>query len=469
MSTETPQENPALSIGIYGDARYSYSGSGTIGTADGRTYDCTFTAGQFSSGRTVVLAACGKDAFPIAFGQCTSFVGVTVDGSRLASTRRLHEIAHLPDVPKEAGPGVWVALVIQRLELEVLPDAEHSMVKYELTNVALPPRPVHPPSSGALPTLQRITEYARVMGELRVHKDIRVTGELCCPVAPATSVDASEDYVRDVCGVLSVANGTPVVWITSSHFDAEGHLIRRIHNEGITKDYSGHHLIPHNKPDLYQEFLDITLPAYQRKRDEYRLDQGTLASYLDAKAEHDFLELRGVKAVVAMELLRTTMLRIPEAGLSAEILDADVFSALSPAITSAVSDRLRCKVSGESLGAMLAHLPALNRRSFRNHLRRTVKFLGAQIPQREQEHFISCRNKLVHECAFHCKSNAKSDQEDQSVPKTPWAEYCFLVHVLDRLILAMLEYSGVYYDWTEIDGPQERSLAATPKRQEAEQ
>jgi hypothetical protein len=346
-----------------------------------------------------------------------------------------------------------VALAPDRLEVELSAQATPSLICYELTNVALPPQPLHPSWQNTASILQRVPDYSRVMKALQVHKDIRVTGELRCRSDAASITFDFESYARALCDVLSVANGTPVQWITSTYLDAAEEPIRRIHNAGITKDYSGHHLISPHRADTSQLFLDVALPAYGRKRQDYRLDSGTISAYLDAKAEHDFLELRGVKAVVAMEMLRTTMLNIPHVGISSTIVDPRAYEEMSPLIAAALRDRLGCSVSSNDKAAMLAHVPALNRRSFRNHLRKIVRFLGASISATEQQLFIACRNKLVHECAFYCQAATESERKEIQPLETRWAEYSFLTHVLDRLFLALFEYPGAYYDWTPREGP----------------
>jgi len=266
------------------------------------------------------------------------------------------------------------------------------------------------------------------------------------------------DYLDPLCAVLSVARGTRVQWVLYEQIDKEGNIVRRCHHAKITKNYGGLNLIHPTQLEDNQSFLDVALPACMDRKNQYALNPRTINAYLDAKAEGDFLELRGVKLAVAMELLRTSLFEEPESPFKQNIIDKDLFKELLPKIDSAIRHVCGHNASSDEKDAICAKLPGLNRRSFSNHIRKLVRSLKLNIPVNDQRLFISCRNKLVHEGAYYCKAATYAERKDVQALESPVQEYFFLVHFLDRIFLRMLGYSGTYLDWSYSQPPKMGTL-----------
>ena len=82
---------------------------------------------------------------------------------------------------------------------------------------------------------------------------------------------------------------------------------------------------------------------------------------------------------------------------------------------------------------MLGNVRGVNRRSFSWKLNNLAKWLNIKFEPGEIERFVEIRNKLAHEGRF---------------PEvgTPTENYKKMQHVMDRLMLKLLDYQGPYYD-----------------------
>jgi hypothetical protein len=442
----------------YGTPCFAYQGSGEITFSDKTRFPCRFQAGQYSCGRIIILLECDHRAMPQDFNSCIEFRGISSEGFQVVSSGNLHEINYLPDLPENSKSGTWASLEATKLDVACIANSDISKLNFFLTNVALPPRPLHPPLPVERASLMRISDYDKVMPKLQVCKDVQITAELCCEISSDADSQVIMDCLDPLCAVLSIARGTRVQWVLYEQIDREGNMVRRCHHAKITKNYGGLNLIHPTRLEDNQSFLDVALPACKDRKNQYALNPRTINAYLDAKAEGDFLELRGAKLAVAMELLRSSLLGEQESPIQANIIDEDHFKELLPEIESAIRQVCGNHTSSDEKIAICAKLPGLNRRSFSNHIRKLIRSLKLQIPVNDQRLFISCRNKLVHEGAYYCKAATSAERKDVQALKSPVQEYFFLVHFLDRIFLRMLGYSGAYLDWSYSQPPKLRTL-----------
>lgn len=112
--------------------------------------------------------------------------------------------------------------------------------------------------------------------------------------------------------------------------------------------------------------------------------EAAIRLYLDAKLEQDYLALRGLKLASLAEFLKAQF------GLKGEF---------KPALQSLCTD------------------------------------LGLACTEEDLDRFVENRNQLVHAVRFRHPSNA-------------WQEYRFMMTFMGKILLAMLRYSGDYFDWT---------------------
>jgi hypothetical protein len=122
---------------------------------------------------------------------------------------------------------------------------------------------------------------------------------------------------------------------------------------------------------------------------------------LDAKAEADYLEMRGVKFAVAMEILKTLF-------------------------------RKSMNIKGGAFKSLIENL---------------CNSINLSVSKQEIDLFVKCRNSLIHEGEFFCITAKPKQRKRFNALGTQTEEYLFLVNFLDRVFLKLLGYSGPYIDW----------------------
>jgi hypothetical protein len=79
------------------------------------------------------------------------------------------------------------------------------------------------------------------------------------------------------------------------------------------------------------------------------------------------------------------------------------------------------------------------RHTFLRSLREFVRCLG--LPDQNLEPARDIRNKLVHDLRF------PSQDSEQADSRAMFQEYCLLLNLAERILLALLGYTGFYVDW----------------------
>ena len=262
-----------------------------------------------------------------------------------------------------------------------------------------------------------------------------------------------DQVATDVSYLLSVAQGCKVTWIYRDEEDADG-LLCTDHRMSKTAPFNPFELVPTHPYAVSEEFTDLrqfvatTYPAYVDRRDSWRLPLGPIDSYLEAKAEADFLETRGAKLAVALESLKHRYLRSGEASIAGSIINAGRFEEYLSKLASATSDVLPDEYSDVvDQNALRGKLRGLNRRSLNQVVRHLASDIGVQLNSQERRMFVASRNTLIHQGQFYCNAVEAGEVERTCTPKdSPVEEYFFIVNILDRVFLKLLGYSGPYFD-----------------------
>ncbi|WP_420449772.1 hypothetical protein [Candidatus Palauibacter sp.] len=257
----------------------------------------------------------------------------------------------------------------------------------------------------------------------------------------------------DLCFLLSVARGTKVQWITEEKLDGSGQVLQRTHGARITKPFTPLAPIhPWLVPKLC-DFLEQTYPRYVARREEYRLNKGTIDAVLDARVETDFLEMRAAKLAIALETFKSNVMsvRFPEDQF---VIDRDQFSQAEAGVRDVLIKELRGSgVSKRHANEMSQKTLCLNRRSFGSLLRRLAKDLEVRVSHQELQRFIHCRNALVHRGRF-----TEDAQSAASRRRSNYGNYAFMLDVMDRFLLRLLDYRGPYAVGNAEGGAEQRQI-----------
>ncbi len=457
----------------YGVPLASYTGEGQLVYPTLPPKKIRFEAGQFPDGETVIICTY-RDIDPASLllkvgENPIGFGGTTQEGWQIEARCGVQRINYLPDMVEE---GAYDAFRVKELVVHISSDPAASakesrfgLVNFNLIGTQLvtllrqgqcwhcPAMPVQLPCGKE--TVQTLiisragadAAYRRVI----TMKSFGVLSELLIPRSAEVDEKTLEAAVSDLCLVLSVARGTKVQWIYREDW-VDSTIVRISHQSRLTKRYCP--LAPIGSHVDYREatirFTSRALEVLPLRRDTFELHGGVVDAYLDAKAEHDFLETRGAKIAVAIEKLKDVFLKVPDAGVSEFIVNPVRFDEIIPKLHEAVLQVLRdagLDVKKDSPIASEGRLIGLNRVAFRRVLKALCRYLDFEPDKKEIELFIASRNALVHQGRFYCDAATPDDR--RKLPPLPDArrEFFFLVSFMDRMFLKLLGYTGQFTDW----------------------
>jgi len=452
----------------YGDPIASYDGRGVLTLRDGREVSCKFEAGQLRKGDVLLLCDFLPPVLFLATISAIRFEGTTSEGYRISCDNRIMEINYLPDLPRDGRTGSFAAFRLGEMNVQMADShTQARSVRFGVTNfqfvgtdaqqsgnfhfltLPLKLKGVNSPTELSIRPLER---YTKIMCRIRTLNITDVTCEVVSDIPEDGSIGRLKEVIDDLCYLMSVARGTTIQWIYCNHYNAADECIMRTHSPRITKPFSTSSIIDPRVDgrDETKVFLEQGYGVYVLKRDSYGLNRGTIDAYLDVKAEQDFLETRGAKLAVAMEMLKAVFLELPDSPAKEFVLDEEDFKKLVQPISEAVDKILEQKgVEKDDRKAICGDkkIEGLNRRAFRYFIDKLCKQIGLKVEEREIKLFVACRDKLVHKGRFYYE--AATEQEREKCPPLPSKthEYFFLVNFLDRIFLKLLGYSGVYIDW----------------------
>lgn len=461
----------------YGNCLCEYHGKGVITLEDGKKFECLFEAGQLTNGQVLLLC----DFFPplpvYLSISANKFEGMTPDGFRISATEAFSETNYLPDLPIGRSSGMWAAFHIPKIIVQTSEEGRSQSIHFGITNFEfIGTEPTRGPYNSFYRTLsldlqtnnpstrlliKPLDLYGKIMDRVRTLKGVDVSCEIIAEVPADGDVAMVTEVVDDLCYILSVARGTKIQWIYCDSYNGTGKLLSRNLCSRITKPYCPlkiiHPLAGEGKET--KAFIEQVYPAYVNKRKHYKLDKGTIDAYLDAKAEADYLEMRGIKLAVAMEILKSVFIELPDAPMKGYILEEEKFKELSPHLCKVMDEFLQTeKIDRDFRKAMCnsKKVLELNRRSFAYFLKKLCRHIDLRINEDDVRLFIQCRNKLVHYGRFYCAMATPEERNECNPLPSKSHEYHFLVNFLDRVFLKLLGYSGPYVDWRTPGNPVHR-------------
>jgi hypothetical protein len=437
-----------------------YNGSGRLALADGTNAPCEFVAGHLADG--LVLLACDfapPYIFPFPAAP-TSFTG-TLHGGQPLGADALTEVTYLADPP--TGRAFMAREIVVGLE-----DAGAAQARFALTNfrfLVLPLRLSQPGGEVIEVVIVPRQDYGKTDRVLGAVGGITVTCDAVIRTAARVDRAPARRVMDDLCYVLSVARGTKVQWVAESLATDDGAVVQTSLCNRVTKPVTR---LPTIDPragarDETRRFIETAFPRYVALRDSHRLALGTIDTYLDARAEGDYLEVRGAKIGVALEALKDVFLRQRSFPVSEFILAQEDFARLRVPIREALRRVLaEHDVAAAQRGQIYRHIAALNRTAFSEILRGILQEFGLAIDNQDVRLLIASRNKLVHTGRFY--ADAAGAAERQELPPLPSVrdEFFFLLSFLDRCFLRLLGYDGPWIDWRQPGNPAWRPTVTSP-------
>ncbi len=459
-------------ISDYGDNVAEYRGKGKIKTQDEKELDCEFKIIQMRDG--TIISLCNfvieqPGFFPIADNfNIITLSGETVEGYTISTEGPITVTkSHL-----SSSHECQIIFLVRSLNVRFIKDKDPETIWFGLTNFEfesnfymdeIPSKGIIIPRmvkvidlrlQGEEVIIRQILDYEQIIKKLDAFGKIDVTCEASMEISNIGEIEKKLVLINDICYLISVARGTRVNWIYYKLF-SDNTPILMVHQNRITKGFnSSYNLITNDySENNIKNFLERTYDTYLARKAQYQLDRGTIDAYLDAKAEGDFLEMRGAKLAIAMERLKSVYLDAQTSieivsndnSVSEYIIDYNSFKQYRKEIEELLKSSLDEKqIEPSKRGKIYKNISCINRTSFEDILRSLWKNISLNLDDTSISLFVNSRNSLVHRGKFSCQI---IKEKDGTFSNEPIKEYLFLVNILDKTILKILGYNGSYYNY----------------------
>jgi hypothetical protein len=474
MNSNKKSVQKKISLNDYGEFVSVYRGSGTVSIIDGageKPHQCSFEAGQMINGDIILLCHDLPAGFSFFFRfgmQAKKFEGKTKEGHLIRSNEPRKSLLQLGYLTK---PENWLydqnlALEITELSITYSKEQCHK-IHFGICNFQFDENDTlengKEDNKVVIPlteeekieiSFKKLDDYDNKINQISILRTIDVTCELVLKISNRGDLNKIIPLVDDICLLLSIKKGTKISWIYYDVYDNQGKTIFRRHISKVTKAYQPLDIFYFKESHTFQtkKFLEDSYLYYMKYRDLLKLNRGVIDAYLDAKAEKDYIETRGGKIALAIEFLKNEYLG--SKGKNSEyIFPPQDFKKSIPSVSAAMVSTLKLQgVSDQNKIQSISSekkIEGLNRRSFGNILREIIKEFHVNISSDEITLFIKCRDSLVHRGNFYCKT-CRSDEIRECEPLPSYMfEYFFMVNVLDRFFLRLLEQDDklIRIDW----------------------
>jgi hypothetical protein len=440
------------SLNNYGTIAREYNGKGTLKFQNGNQLKCNFRIAQFIDGR--IYALCKINVFHIDIDEeIIELNGETENGMNLIFNKNL-SITNVENEVNKDEHCLKITLRGDKITTNNFSkDNRIKYFKFAITNFTilgtetrieeLPngkvnfSRQVELNLDGFDLVIRPIKNYNNIIKELRSSRYINITALIEVYVDSPTEKDKIEDIVDNLCWLLSLARGCKINWLYYDILTNEDETIGTFHKSGIIKKFGTLELIATNPGKDLKNFIKKTYPKLREIQKIWKIKKA-IDGYTDAKAEDDFLEFRGLKLAVTMEYLKGIFLKKDD---KQNIIDKNLFdnSSLEGKIRRLLSEQFP-EVESSKLDIMGSHIRGINRYSFKKALSFLCNYIGLNIERSKLTYFTKIRNELVHTASFHPNTSEYGENIDQ---------YFFMMTFVGKVLLAILEYDGYYYDYTK--------------------
>jgi len=426
----------------YGNIEYSYEGRGHF-DGDSETYD--FAVVQQSNGS--IYLACDFPSYTslsqVGDNVEKDFIGITIDDKPLVMT------GHKLRINAKNQYAIFVTNGECRLQIGNIPDNQPLEFRFLLTNFIFHGTQVEQLIDGSKrlnalvlqlgnisAVIRKVIDYPELEDQLRKQRGVMVTSYVVIKDREFSELDSILEKLTNLCGLLTIANGTLISWIRMEIFSKSGEQLFIEHQPRITGNYSSFKLIDSMPPEAVELFVNHVFERYEELNVIY--DLNSVARIYASIKSSGFIEIRSLGIVALVELLldkfdqehRNSRFLVPRKKFERkkESLQNSILNAYR-------SEFEELNLSESIINEVREKILELNRRSFKNRLKNFIQFFSIPIEDDEIGNFIESRNKLVHGLAF--------------VKNSPADEYFTNRHFLDRILLGMLKYRGYYINPTQ--------------------
>lgn len=248
-----------------------------------------------------------------------------------------------------------------------------------------------------------------------------------------SEISYAVELVAHLCSLLSLTQGCHVHWICYEALSNKNQVIEKRHRLAGPLSPRGSYLFPAHPEDDIKNFISQCLPNYRKKDEIWNLSL-IISTYVDAIGQQ-LLENRGLQLSILMDVIRGIYLKNQERN---RLIDEETFSRIHKDLKKEVKKILSeflPQANSRDLKKMVSHVPIFQWYPFSPSLLALCKTLNLKIPDYQVKRLIEERNYLAHTGRF-------SDDNRR-------VEICNeMTALISKIILALLEYDGYYYDWS---------------------
>jgi hypothetical protein len=437
------------SLGVYGKNLREYEGVGSLDLDSGQTCNCRLRAIQLADGKIMANCFLTEDIDLVRGcfrrdNTITSIQGITKDNIEFTLGGQLH-YTQFRERNSTDEHNLNMVILASEMTCKRTTINPFQSVRFGITNFEFMGNKFKEYENGGAGLdiltiniadrrieIHEIPNYKHTIETVKAQRGVDVTSEAIMEACSEVDLDSSIQLIDTLCKLLSLARGTKINWIYYDCYDELGRKTLSFHKNNIAWQFSGLPMIDPRNPNETASFIQQVYGTYLEQKDTHSLDIA-IEAYLDAKREGAYLETRALRAAVVMEFLKSKYATRNDIEF---VLPKGRFKKVSRAVKRAIKEHsIEMSLSDDLLLAIESKVGELNRWSFRAILETMFYDLGIAITEGELERFIKIRNSLVHRASFLTKDYLQ--------------EYTFLISVLDRIFLRILNYSGVFLDITD--------------------
>jgi len=431
----------------------NYQGNGEVILINDETYKCSFELYQKEDSRIFLLCKFVDDNNSIPGLLFTrdfnvkQFEGKTTNDFECYSEKMiLGDFTNIPNSEE------YIMFYLDEIEIITNNKSNENIFCFEITNLCLKKfdnfelslTNSYQCKNGKLNfSFRPLDNYEEINRNLRINRNVEVTSEIIyLNTDNLLSIEQIIKIIDDICHLLSIAQGTKIQWINYK-FYKKSHIHEKYLSR-VTSSYTPFFIIA---PDInsIKNFIETVYSNFIEKKEIYHL-KWIINALLDSKSEQDYLGSRGLRAVVVMEMLRGYFLE--NGSIEEDIFQAKVFRKIRENIRKEIKRTLDSDIkndvdlSVEEKQMLYSKISELNRKTFKEILIRFLKSINFDIEKENDniKYFIKSRNALVHKGQFFYDTCNGSDCKY----KSKFDEYTFIINFIDKVILKLIGYSGLY-------------------------
>ena len=447
----------------FGKVIRKYIGSGEIHLDDGELRVCEFEVVQNTEGTLYALCEMEEiDVRILNLDKAVTLTGVEENNRKLTLKVLTKRNSKLESRSNLTETFFRITFIGQELTVESdgYKQSDEGEFRFPLTNFAflgtepIPVEKVNSTNRGLHLSLEispfnidirPAHDYRASINEIRATRRTDITCYAIIDNVPFAQETEVIDVIDDLCLLLTLARGCRIEW---PFFDAtlpNGEAVKSYHRDAIIKPYSPLPLIARLPPEDIKHFIESSYPVLKEKKDKWGLKKA-INTYTDAKLETDFLEFRALKMVIVMEYLKSRFLEYVSEPAKVFILEPKLFEQEKTRLVKECRlavQKVFPNIETSQAQMMADHAQGFNYYTFSKSLSEMCITLGVQENSRTRRRFTRIRNELVHRLSF---------LDDLEQERSYWKQYAYLMAFVGKLLLAILEYDGHYYDWTDPSG-----------------